>query len=153
MKNLISKSDCAQVINRVGTLTSQTKNLWGKMNVNEMICHVSDPFRDILGIRNTPLVIPEEMRVQFVPVILNENPFEKNAPSVPPYLQGEGGSGTKPSTFENAKKTLLNLMDAFQATDTSFKFYSHGVLGILSRDEFGIYLWKHLDHHLRQFGV
>lgn len=153
MNNLINNADYEQIKNRINKLTSETHQLWGKMTVNEMICHISDPIRDILGIRETALVVPEEMRLQIVQMVLNETPFNRDLPTFPPYLQAADGGGTKPAHFEHDKTALLDLINQFYATDSAFNFHTHAGLGVLSREQFGLFLWKHFDHHLRQFGV
>lgn len=153
MKNLIHKSDYDQIVSRIRRLSANSQHVWGKMTVNEMICHVSDPFRDVLGIRNTEPVLPEEMRLQIIPMVLNEMPFDRNLQTFPPYLQGQDGGGTKPTSFEADKKVLLGMVEKFYATDNHAKFQPHAGLGVLSKEQLGIYFWKHLDHHLQQFGV
>lgn len=123
------------------------------MTVNEMLCHVSDPLRDILGLRNTVPVTPEEMRPQIISMVMVEDEWQHNLPTFPPYLQGEDGGGTKPTDFESDKKTLLELLNSFFNTTNDFQFHPHAGLGILSREQFGQFIWKHTDHHLREFGA
>ncbi len=57
---------------------------------------------------------------------------------------------TPPTTFEADRQTLLDLLDPAKY---SLSGVEHPVFGHLSRKEFGEVTWKHLDHHLRQFGV
>jgi len=153
MKTILNQSEYEAIIGRCQNLTPDTKGVWGKMTVNEMLCHTSDIFRDILGIRQTEPVTPVEMRPQILAMVLTEQDWDKNLPTFPPYLQGEGGGGTKPVNFESDKKSLLGLINMFYNTTEDFSFSPHAGLGVLSRDQFGAFVWKHTDHHLREFGV
>ena len=141
------------MIYRIGRLQPDTSRQWGTMSAHEMICHLSDPFRDILGIRNTTPVTPEEMRPQLVEMVLGEDHFGQNLPTFSPYLQGPGGGGTLPDNFETDKTTLIDLIQKFHSTDPGYEFDAHAGLGILNREQLGLYSWKHLDHHLKQFGM
>ncbi len=153
MNTLINHDNLEQIRNRVNNLTPETQALWGNMTVGEMVCHVSDPIRDILGIRITEPVVPEAMRPALVQMVLTADNYGQGAPTSQPYLQADSGGGTKPTDFESDRNSLLELMNKFYATDDNYKLSSHAALGILTREQFGIYLWKHLNHHLSQFGV
>ena len=153
MTTILNKTECDAIINRINKLTPDTKGFWGKMTVNEMLCHTADVLRDILGIRQTEPVTPVEMRPQIIAMVLTENEWDKNLQTFPPYLQGEGGGGTKPTHFDTDKIILLDLVYRFYNTAPEYTFFPHAGLGILTRDEFGKFIWKHTDHHLREFGV
>ena len=153
MNTLCNKTDYDQIVHRVHKLTADTKPQWGKMSVNEMFCHVADPFRDLLGMRETKMIVPFFIRPLAKMLLLSKRPFGKNAPTLKIYLQGSKGGGTKPTNFDNDKKLLLDLIKKLSSTDASFQFHPHPGVGKLSRDESGWFMWKHLDHHLKQFGV
>jgi hypothetical protein len=153
MTTILNKSECDAIINRINKLTPDAKSIWGKMTVNEMLCHTADLLRDILGIRQTEPVTPVEMRPQIIAMVITAQEWDKNLPTFPPYLQGECGGGTKPANFEADKKTLLDLVNKFCNTTDNFSFFPHAGLGVLSREQNGNLIWKHTDHHLRQFGV
>lgn len=153
MKTILNNQECEIIINRINKLTPETKGLWGTMTVNEMLCHISDPIRDILGIRKTEPVTPPEMRPQLISMVITENEWEKNLPTFPPYLQSADGGGTQPTNFESDKKSLLDLVNKLYNTTYDYQFSPHAGLGILTREQIGQFIWKHIDYHLRQFGV
>ena len=153
MKNLLDESAFKDTLHRIEQLRSDSINHWGKMTVNEMICHISDPLRDILGIRITEPVTTPEMRPNLMVMLMVESDWAVNQPTFPPYLQGEGGGGTPPKGFDTDKKDLIDLVHRFYKTGEGFAFHPHAGLGMMSRNEFGEFLWKHTDHHLRSFGV
>ena len=153
MTTILNKSEFEKIIERINKLTHESKGLWGKMTVHEMFCHISDPIRDILGIRITEPVTPPEIRAKIISMVLTESDWDKNIPTFPPYLQSEDGGGTKPTKFDNDKKSLLDLVHKLYSTTTDYNYYPHAGLGMLTREQIGQFIWKHTDHHLRQFGV
>lgn len=153
MRNIDDQNEYHQILDRIQKLSPETDRLWGKMSVNEMICHISDPIRDVLGIRITEPVTPEEIRPKIIEMVLTETDWDRNLPTFPPYLQGPGGGGTKPTDFEADKLSMIDLVNRYHSLDPNFKLHPHAGLGILTREQCGMFLWKHTDHHLRQFGV
>ncbi len=153
MKNFLEKSVYDDIRSRALQLSQNHVALWGKMTVNQMVCHISDPIRDVLGIRMTEPVVPEEMRPQVIAMVMIEPDWEKNLPTFPPYLQAPEGGGTTPSDFTNDKEAFLDLMKKLFETKPSFSYQAHAGLGKLDRNDTGCLIWKHCDHHLRQFGL
>lgn len=153
MKSIFEKKECEDIINRINNLKSDSKNLWGKMTVNQMLCHASDQIRDILGVRNTEALTSPEMQQQIKTMLLVEDEWGHNAPTFPPYLQDEGGGGTKPINLEQDKKMLIDLVNKSANSTADSSYHPHAGLGVLNRDEVGKFVWKHTDHHLRSFGV
>ena len=151
MKSILDASDYDQTVHRISALPANAKRLWGKMTINEMIVHVSDPLRDILGIRITQPVTPPEMWPKLIEKVLTESDWAHNQRTFNPYLQEEGGGGTRPKGFEEDKTALLQLVSKFYKTTPDFVPHPHAGLGVLTREQAGLYIWKHLDHHLRQF--
>lgn len=153
MGNLTNAADYQQTRGRIGQLKQDTNALWGKMTAGEMVCHIADPMRDLLGVRHTKPLVPALFRPLFKMMLLSKKPFGKNLPTMKPYMQGGKGTGTKPTDFDHDKAILLTLIDQFHATDPKYIFYPHPGAGKLTREENGFLMWKHMDHHLRQFGV
>ena len=153
MKTLLDKSTATEILQRIDGLQPTSKAKWGKMAVTKMICHTTDPIRDLLIIRNTKPVTPSFLRPLMKWFLINEKPFSKNAPTVKPYLQSPKGGGTKPKDFQIDKDELKALVTQFSNLDDNFSLGSHAALGQLTKQQAGQFIWKHLDHHLRQFGV
>ncbi|MFN0031924.1 MAG: hypothetical protein ACKVOR_07180 [Flavobacteriales bacterium] len=133
MTTILNKSACDAIIHRINKLTPDAKGLWGKMTVNEMLCHNADMLRDILGIRQTEPVTPVEMRPQIIAMVITENEWDKSLPTFPPYLQGEGGGGTKPTNFDADKNALLELIGKFYNTPADLNFFSWRLRGFVKR--------------------
>lgn len=61
MKNIFDKNDNQELINRINLLTSDTKPLWDKMTVDQMLSHCISPIEVALG--NETLKMPFPMRI------------------------------------------------------------------------------------------
>jgi len=77
----------------------------------------------------------------------------KNMPTSKPYLQGKKGQGTKPKGFDTDIEDLKTLFTQYISLDPKETLGCHAALGNISRKQADRYIWKHVDHHLRQFGV
>src|ERR1044072_4755264 len=109
MKSLFEKPERENILYRISQLSPGSKNVWGKMSVNQVLCHLADPFRDFLGIRKVEMVHPPEMQPEIRAMVIVEPEWAHDLPTFPPYLQGEGGGGTKPTSFDQDKNTLVEL--------------------------------------------
>ncbi len=153
MKTIFEKTELENLIHRCNNLNEDSKNLWGKMSAIQMLCHASDPIRDVLGIRETIPVTPPEMHPQIKSMVMVAEDWPHNLPTFPPYLQEEGGGGTEPTNFEEDRKNLIQLLNQLFSTTDASTFHPHAGIGVLTRQELGKFVWKHTDHHLRSFGV
>ncbi|MDF2923164.1 MAG: hypothetical protein K0R57_2078 [Paenibacillaceae bacterium] len=137
-----------EILERIEQLTPAAVPLWGRMNVNQMICHLSDQLKDMAGTR----VIPDQsnfiMAYIAKPVafyLLPRWPKGK-LPTAPGYDAFAGG--TKPTAFGQDKEELLRLY-----RNLVLKPGRHPAFGPMTVSEYGRVVYKHFDHHLRQFGV
>ena len=78
--NLTSTTDFQEIVGRINALTPNTQPQWGKMNVNQMVVHITDPFRDILGDRQTKPVVPSLLQPIVRMMLLGKKPFQKMLP-------------------------------------------------------------------------
>lgn len=150
MQSLFNQSDNQEIINRINRLTPATQGLWGKMNVTQMLTHSSEPLRMALG----ELELKANLLTFFFSKILRRKftkdttPFSKNLPTSKQLVIVD----TK--DFEQEKERLILLVKQFITVGTSgITTKPHPVFGKMTPQEWDIIQWKHLDHHLRQFGV
>lgn len=153
MGNLFVDEDKRQLIERALRLHPDMHPQWGTMTVNQMLCHIADPIRDIMGLRQGGKSVPGILKPVMKLVMLSRAPFRKNLPTLKAYLQGNKGTGTRPVNFAYDKATFIDLVNKISSTPETFRLRPHGLAGRLTRQEHGYILWKHIDHHLRQFGV
>lgn len=84
----------------------------------------------------------------FKGLLLGPKPFSKNSPTHPMLVT------TSPKDFEREKARLLASIRKFHdAGPASAARFEHALLGKLTGEEWGVLQHKHMDHHLRQFGV
>ena len=151
--NLLDKKIRDTIINRINQLTSNNQAGWGKMNVHQMLCHCTDQLRVSLGEKGAP-----EKQAGFFDrtvlkfLVLNVISIPKNVPTSPKVDQIDG-DGTPPTDFESDRKTLIEYIETFVKADDEKASTPHFKFGEMSKREWAILANKHLDHHLKQFGV
>ena len=79
-------------------------------------------------------------------MVVGPKPYPKNTRTHPQYLQ------TEPRDFDTEKARLLAALNAFVEAENS-PARPHSLFGVQTHDEKGWAGYKHLDHHLTQFGV
>lgn len=121
------------------------------MTPHQAVCHLSDSFKAILHdrpLRTRPLDLKRRI-MRFVAFTLPV-PWPKGVQTSPEVDAEQGG--TPPADFTRDVDELEELMARFVASDGR-TLEPHYFWGDLSRAEWGRYGYRHLDHHLRQFGV
>jgi hypothetical protein len=136
---------------RLAALTPETSRRWGTLTAHEMICHLSDSFRGMLGERPTTAAPSSAVQRQLVRFIALHTPLPwpkgvPTRPEVDPRRQG-----TQPVAFEADRAELQVLMRRFVTPGTVYA--AHPMFGALSRREWMLWGYRHLDHHFRQFGI
>lgn len=147
IKNLFDPSVKKEIIARINKLTPDTKQLWGKMNVSQMLAHVQLPIRIAYGTHEPKgSFLLKLIGPLFKSQLWNEKPWKQNLPTDPTFVM----TGQE-KEFEREKTALLDLVNRFsEATITREK---HPVFGKIDKQNWSKAMWKHLDHHLSQFGV
>ncbi|MEO8500497.1 MAG: DUF1569 domain-containing protein [Vicinamibacteria bacterium] len=131
---------------RLMRLTAETRGRWGRMSAAQMLRHLGSAVRMATGDldiprRNTPLrLFPIKQLIVFV------LPFPKSAPTAPALVSSDEAD------FDAERKALSELLGSFAKRDLA-AWPEHPAFGALDRDQWGVMVWKHVDHHLRQFGV
>lgn len=139
-----------QLQKRVSCVDATTKPLWGKMNAAQMMAHCCIPYEQALGIdtNRAPVVMRLMVRLFFKKTLTNELPYKKNMPTSPAFIMPSD------TVFIENKGRLLSLIGKLGAEGRdAFEGKEQVTLGHLTSDEWNNLLYKHIDHHLRQFGV
>jgi len=144
--------DCAEGIKRrLSQLTPDQSRHWGKMNPAQMMAHCSLGLEMAAGeIRPKRALIGRILGPVVKPMALRENePMRRNSPTSKELVV----IGDK-KDFEIERKRLTGLIDRFAAAGAAgCTSHPHAFFGSLTPDEWAILMYKHLDHHLRQFGA
>jgi len=150
MDSLFNKETVQKFTDRINKLSPQSQAEWGKMNVGQMLTHCQKPLEIASG-KLVPKVNPlikllfgKSARIS----ILRDPQFKKNIPTF-----AEAKIVDK-RVFETEKKTLIDLMEKFQKNGPEgITKKAHPFFGEMTLEEWDALQTKHLDHHLRQFGV
>lgn len=147
IKNLFDPVTKQEIIERIDKLTAQSQNKWGKMNVAQMLAHVQLPIKIAYGTHQPKgnfllrLIGP-----LFKSKLWDEQPYKQSLPTDPTFIM----TGLE-KDFEKEKAVLLDLVNRFG--ETTIVGEKHPVFGKLTKENWSKATWKHLDHHLKQFGV
>jgi hypothetical protein len=146
VKNLFDSAAKQDIINRINKLTPDSKALWGKMNVGQMLAHCQMPIGVADGTHKLKRTLFGKLVGPMVKSMLyNDKPFKRSLPTDKSFLM------TDPKDFEKEKQKLLAMVSNF--SETSIVNETHTFFGKLTKEQWSKGTWKHLDHHLQQFGV
>ncbi len=149
MKTIFDQDTHADLHARLDRLTPDAAREWGKMSPSQAMEHTARALEMANG--SKPLrqhILGKAIGWMFKSRFLGEQPFSKNSPTGPTLIiQDE-------PNFEDTRARLKELMSDFHAKGPSACDGNvHGFFGPLTGNEWGICQYKHVDHHLRQFGV
>jgi hypothetical protein len=150
MQSLESSVDREEILKRIGALTAADQRRWGKMSVNQMVCHLCDSYRLALGEKKAGLATGFLQRTAmkwfalWVPL-----KWPKGVATLPEVEQGKGG--TPPAEFEADRASLVSLVRRFCDPGPDLSV-AHPFFDRMSRKEWLRWGYLHADHHLRQFG-
>ena len=149
MNNLFNQADVTRVIERIDNLSPGSQRQWGKMNVSQMLAHCNVSLETAMG-KNVlkPLLIGRIIGRMIRSQVLGEKPFRKNSPTDNSY------KFNGPLDFEEQRsKTRTSLKQFFEGGPAQCTTHPHPFFGKFTPEEWAVFQWKHIDHHLRQFGV
>ncbi|MEM0518253.1 DUF1569 domain-containing protein [Aequorivita flava] len=146
MKSLFDTETLLEIRKRLNALTENSEKHWGKMTVGQMLHHCQGPLNIMLekkdyGIRSNFLAT-----LFFKKMLYNDSPFKKSLPTAR-FLKE-----TEPRNFTNERTKLIALLDEFESKRTQEEWNAHPGFGYFTKQQWGQMQYKHLDHHLKQFG-
>ena len=148
MKTLFDPETHSELLARLEQLTPTAERQWGKMSPAQMMEHTARAIEMATG--DVPMkqhVIGKAIGWIFKGKFLGEQPFSKNSPTGPTMIVAD-----EPD-FEDTRARLKTLItDLHTRGPAAVDGNVHGFFGPLTGDEWGITQYKHVDHHLRQFG-
>ena len=117
------------------------------MSAPQMLAHVVSSLRSALGDLE---VKSKNLPLRYTPIkqfVIYWMPFPKNAPTAPELLARQPGEWAEDVAAFNA------LVDRFAAREPGGAWPAHAAFGRLTGEQWGVLMYRHADHHLRQFGV
>ncbi len=146
VKNLNETPVKQEIIDRIHKLTPESRAQWGKMTVGQMLAHLQMPMGIALGTKKIPRsFLGSLLGGLFKKQLYNDKPFKRNLPTAPSFKM------TSPKEFEEEKQKVIEVIRKFN--EENLIDTPHPVFGKMTKEQWGRSNWKHLDHHLQQFGV
>ena len=141
-------------LEKLENLTQETKPLWGVMNAQEMIEHLTDFFNIATEKVKVELVSPVEQLPRYMEFLMSEKAFKENT-KAPVTLIGEKPMPLRYASLEEAKNHLRKAVADFSEyfEENTERKTLHPVFGTLNFDEWIRLHHKHVVHHLKQFSL
>lgn len=151
IKNSFDREVSDEVIERINNITPEQKPLWGTMSADQMLAHCNvtysltyEPHK-----HKKPGAVMKFMLKNFVKkYVTSEKPYKINSRTSPEFIV------TGQKEFEKEKSLLIdNIRKTQELGWDHFDGLENVSFGKMSGSEWNTMFYKHLDHHLRQFGV
>jgi hypothetical protein len=149
MNSIYDKIGNDSILSRINSLTPESKAIWGKMTVDQMCKHCSLVIDVSLG--------NQELKINFLMRLLGRilknkviygEEWKKNSPTAKEFIV------VNQLVLEEEKTALISKFNLYSTEGKSaIKLMNHPFWGKLTHEEWDLLQWKHIDHHLKQFGV
>jgi len=150
MPTIRNKTERTKLIERLNKLNGNETPLWGKMNIDQMMSHLVQggelPFEATLSDKST-----FSSRTFIKPLILYVLPMPKEVKIAADFDQQ--ANGRKPVEFDADRAKLIELMNKLGDLPVDSECKYHPMFGKMTAKEWALIAHKHIDHHLKQFGV
>jgi hypothetical protein len=147
MDSIFDKTGNAAIIARINTLTTESKALWGKMTVDQMCKHCTSAINVAFGKQDVKV----NFLIRFLGKMLKDkvfnSEFKKNSPTAKEFVF------TNQYDLEISKKEFVESFSLFAQGHQAIKVIDHPFWGKMTYEDWDKLMWRHVDHHLKQFGV
>jgi hypothetical protein len=147
MSSIFNKKDNQAIIDRINLLTAESKPLWGKMTADQMCKHCTCA----LNIAFDKQDVKVNFAMRFLGKLLKNKvfngDFKKNSPTAKEFVF------TTQFDLETSKKEFATGFAQFSKGHDVIKIMNHPFWGKMTYEDWDKLMWKHADHHLKQFGV
>jgi Protein of unknown function (DUF1569) len=148
MDNLFEPATAAEIISRIQKLQPTSRAQWGKMNVAQMLAHCQGPIEVYFGEKKAKRQL---MGVLFGKIaikrLLGDKPWRRSLPTAREFKIVDTRD------FEVERNKLVGIVNRFSAEGYTITSFTHPFFGKMSSQEYALFNYRHLDHHLQQFGV
>lgn len=150
IKSVFEKEVTTELIDRINQLKTETQAKWGKMNVAQMLAHCCVTYEFIFDSKHAKPsgFMKFLLKLLVKGTVVTEKPYKKNTRTAPSFLIADERE------FETEKSRLIAYLLKTQAMGgKAFEGKESHSFGQLTEKEWNTMFYKHLDHHLNQFGV
>lgn len=150
MKSVFNVNDVNEIIVRINKLTADSKAVWGKMSVDQMLAHCNVTYEmQYDNIHPKPNFIMKFIVKTFIKnTVVGDKPYKKNSQTAPQFLIKE-----KKDFVIERNRLMAYINKTLDLGSSYFEGLESHSMGPLSSKEYDTMFYKHLDHHLNQFGV
>lgn len=147
MKTTLDKATRDELIRRIGNLNENSQAQWGKMNVSQMLRHCTAWEELVSGRQKFKRVLAGRIfgKMALRSVLKDETPLRRNTPTAPEFKITTDGGDVKAE-----KEKWIGLLQGH--SQFSYDSIMHPFFGKMTLEQVGYMAYKHIDHHLRQFG-
>ena len=147
MKSIFTTEAHNDIMSRIEKINEHAQPKWGKMNAGQMVHHCQYPLHVILEKEDYNLKPNWLVNLLFKKSMYSDKPWRKNLPTVPRFKTRDH------KDLSSEKPKLKNLLEELHTHKDRADWQPHPAFGELTKDQWGKMQYKHLDHHLKQFGV
>lgn len=150
MPNLFEPATRQTIMERLSRLTPGAARHWGKMEPAQMLAHCTAAMQVATGElpRKQPFLFKLIAPFARSSFLSEHKPFGKNSPTDPAFVVSDSRD------FEREKARLTATVERFSESGPGEAGkHEHSFLGRITGEQWGVVMYKHLDHHLRQFGA
>lgn len=153
MTTIADRETLTRLLARLEQLTPTSERRWGTMTAAEVLCHLGDAGDSVLGRRVAPGTPPSGKKKSLLKWIALSSPFAwpkgvKTRPGVDPKLEG-----TRPEDFAADRARVVSGLRALAQANEGELVPFHFMFGPMSSRDWQRWAFRHVDHHLRQFGL
>jgi Protein of unknown function (DUF1569) len=150
MKTMFDAACVDEIQHRLAGLQPGSAKQWGKMSLAQMLAHCSKGLEMATGELRPPRALIGRIVGRLVKraALGNNKPMMRNSPTSKELVVEDDRD------FSVERARLSGLIDRVAASGPAgCTNHPHAFFGPLTAEEWGILMYKHLDHHLRQFGA
>ncbi len=148
MKNLFEPSSVIEIKRRIEQLRPGSERQWGAMTAAQMLAHCSAWMEMAAGVNNPPRSFIGRVFGKMAKKSVLEKPVRRNMPTERSLIVQDDRD------FVAEQRRLLDCVDRFSAGGPAqCTTHPHCFFGPMTPLEWAAMGYKHLDHHLSQFGV
>lgn len=150
LPNIFQKEVADKISDRINVLSISTPAQWGKMNVAQMLAHCNVTYEMAFeNIHSKPNFMMGMVLKLFVKkIVVSEAPYKKSSPTAPAFIIVDS------KNFEAEKSRLISYIYKSQELgENYFDGKESNSFGKLNKIEWNNMFYKHIDHHLGQFGA